>query len=228
MSGRATRTSSTGMPAVLANEALRDLDETPFTGVLRSLLRTVPEALLAVFVDEEGECIDYCSVLAPYEAKVAGAQLHVVMHEISAVLARLRAGKSWFLHVQAETRELLVRRVSDEYVLVVVTRPTPVEGPLRAALDSTVAALRAEGEIARPAWEPHRPSLRVDVREALGWGYAPLVFYDRGVRTEITAVLGRFGEGDGRGRRDLFLVRTEHGEELTLAHRPSDGVWERR
>jgi hypothetical protein len=216
------------MPAVLAKEALRDLDESPFTPLLRSLLRTVPEALLAVFVDEEGECIDYCSALAPYEAKIAGAQLHVVMHEIATVLGRLRGGKTWFLHVQAYERELIVRRVSDEYVLVVVTRPTPVEGPLRAALDATVAALRAESGIPRPAWEPHRPGLRVDVRDALGWGYAPQVFYDRGVRTEITAVLGRFGEGEGPGRRDLFLVRTEHGEELTLAHRPSDGVWDRR
>ncbi len=216
------------MPAVVSNEAKRDLDESPFTPLLRSLVRTVPEALLAVFVDEEGECIDYCSSVPPYEAKVAGAQLHVVMHEISNVLARLRAGKTWFLHVQATRRELLVRRVSDEYVLVVVTRPTPIEGPLRAALDATVSALRAEGEIPRPAWEPYRSALSVDVREALGWGYAPLVFYDRGVRTEITAVLGRFDEGEGVALRHLFLVRTEHGEELTLVHRPNDGVWERR
>lgn len=209
-------------------EASRDLDESPFTGVLRALLRGVPEALLAVFVDEEGECIDYCSSLPPYDAKIAGAQLHVMVHEIAPAIARLRGGKVWFVHVQGTERELVVRRVSDEYILVLVTRPIRVETPLRAAIDATVSALRAEGQIDRPRWEPHRQPLIVDIREAKGWGYAPSVIYDRGVRTEILAVLGRFGEGEGVQRRDVFLVRTEHGEELTLAHRLDDSVWERR
>lgn len=209
-------------------EHRRDIDESAFTGVLRSLLRSVPEALLAVFVDEEGECVDYCSTLPPFDAKIAGAQMHVMVHEISQVVARLRGGKTWYLHVHASERELVARRVSDEYLLVVVTRPMRVEGPLRAAIDATVAALRAEGEIPRPAWEPHRQPLLVDVRDARGWGYAPAVLYERGVRIEIHAVLGRFSEGEGPQRRDVYLVRTEHGEEMTLAHRLDGGVWERR
>lgn len=214
--------------ASVREEYRRDIDESAFTGVLRSLMRGVPEALLAVFVDEEGECIDYCSSLAPFDTKIAGAQLHVMVHEIGPIVARLRGGKVWFVHVQGSERELMVRRVSDEYLLVLVTRPIRVEGPLRSAMDATVAALRAEGEIARPRWEPHRQPLVVETREARGWGYAPEIIYDRGVRTEILAVLGRFGEGEGTQRRDVFLVRTEHGEELTLAHRIDDGVWERR
>jgi len=214
--------------ASVREEHRRDIDESAFTGVLRSLMRGVPEALLAVFVDEEGECIDYCSSLPPFDTKIAGAQLHVMVHEIGPIVARLRGGKVWFVHVQGSERELMVRRVSDEYLLVLVTRPIRVEGPLRAALDATVAALRAEGEIARPRWEPHRQPLVVETREARGWGYAPEIIYDRGVRTEILAVLGWFGEGEGAQRRDVFLVRTEHGEELTLAHRLDDGVWERR
>jgi hypothetical protein len=209
-------------------EHRRDIDESAFTGVLRSLLRGVPEALLAVFVDDEGECVDYCSSLPPFDAKIAGAQLHVMVHEIAQVVTKLRGGKVWFVHVQGQEREMIVRRVSDEYLLVVVTRPLRVEAPLRAAIDASVAALRAEGEIPRPRWEPHRQPLVVEVREARGWGYAPEVIYDRGVRTEILAVLGRFGEGEGAQRRDVFLVRTEHGEELTLAHRVDGGVWERR
>jgi hypothetical protein len=216
------------MTAHAREEARRDIDESPFTTVLRAVLRGVPEALLAVFVDEEGECVDYCSSLPPFDAKIAGAQLHVMVHEIGQVVARMRGGKIWFVHVQGSEREMVVRRVSDEYLLAVITRPLRVEGPLRAAIDATVSALRAEGEIARPRWEPHRQALLVDVREARGWGYAPAVIYDRGVRTEILAVLGRFGEGDGAQKRDVFLVRTEHGEELTLAHRIEGGVWERR
>jgi len=216
------------MSSPSAQEYRRDIDESAFTGVLRSLVRGVPEALLAVFVDEEGECIDYCSSLPPFDTKIAGAQLHVMIHEIAPAVARLRGGKVWFIHVQASERDMVIRRVSDEYLLALVTRPIRVEGPLRAAIDATVAALRAEGEIARPRWEPHRLPLVVDPRHARGWGYAPSVIYDRGVRTEILAVLGRFGEGEGLQRRDVFLVRTEHGEELTLAHRLDGGVWERR
>ncbi len=216
------------MTAAAHAEHLRDINESPFTSVLRSVLRGVPEAFLAVFVDEEGECIDYCSSLPPYDTKVTGAQLHVMIHEIAPAIARLRGGKIWFVHIKATEREMIVRRISDEYLLVVMTRPIQVEGPLRAAIDASVAALRAEGEIARPSWEPHRQPLVVDVREARGWGYAPTIIYDRGVRTEITAVLGRFGEGEGAQRRELFIVRTEHGEELTLAHLLEGGVWERR
>jgi hypothetical protein len=209
-------------------EAHRDINESPFTAVLRALLRGVPEALLAVFVDEEGECVDYCSSLPPFDAKIAGAQLHVMLHEISPAITRMRGGRVWFIHVQGTERELVVRRISDEYLLALVTRPLRVETPLRAANDASVAALRAEGEIPRPRWEPHRQPVVVDIRDAKGWGYAPSVIYDRGSRTEILAVLGRFGEGEGVQRRDVFLVRTEHGEELTIAHRLDDGVWERR
>jgi predicted regulator of Ras-like GTPase activity (Roadblock/LC7/MglB family) len=210
------------------DEHRRDIDESAFTSVLRALLRGVPEALLAVFVDDEGECVDYCSSLPPFDAKIAGAQLHVMVHEVAQAITKLRGGKVWYVHIQGTEREMIVRRVSDEYLLVVMTRPLRVEGPLRAAIDATVAALRAEGEIPRPRWEPHRQPIVVEVREARGWGYAPEVIYDRGVRTEILAVLGRFGEGEGPQRRDVFLVRTEHGEELTLAHRVDGGVWERR
>ena len=220
--------STTTTTAAQPEEARRDIDESAFTGVLRSLLRGVPEALLAVFVDEEGECVDYCSTLPPFDAKIAGAQLHVMVHEIAPAVAKLRGGKVWFVHVKGSERELLVRRVSDEYLLVVVTRPIRIAGPLRAAIDASVSALRAEGEIARPRWEPHRQPLLVDTRDARGWGYAPAVLYERGVRIEILAVLGRFGEGEGAQRRDVFLVRTEHGEELTLAHRLDGDVWERR
>ncbi|MBX3275339.1 MAG: roadblock/LC7 domain-containing protein [Sandaracinaceae bacterium] len=212
-----------------AREFARDQAESAFTVILRRLLYRTTGLLAVAFVDAEGECVDYCSAIDPYEAKVAGAQLMVTMTELGARMARLGAGTSFMLTMHGTRRDLVVRRVSDEYLLVVLMRPRALTRRLTGGIEHAVTELRREAGIATPPWEPVVDSVRVELREAVGWAYAPQAYFDEGgERVGIGAVLGRWMEGAGADARVCFRVATEAGEELTLVHDRGHDRWERQ
>lgn len=209
----------------------RDQAESEFTPLLRRAWARAPEVLAVAFVDQEGECIDYCSALEPFDAKVAAAHMTVVMAEVERGIGALGGGRTRQLVVQASERDLLVRRVSDEHAVVAVT----VSGGagVRAVLDGLeelVSALRHEGRIERPHWDRLRRALHVQLRAAVGWPYAPLAIVERGRRVPVTEVLGRWTEGSpgAADAVECFRVRTGDGEELTLVHDPIEDAWLRR
>ncbi len=206
-------------------EAPRDLPETAFTPVLRALLRGAPAVLAAAFVDEEGECVDYCSTsVSAFETKVIGAQLLVVVKLVRAGLGAA-SGEPIVVHVAASERELFARRISDDYTLVALASPSPRRGETLAMIETAIAGFRAEAGIPRPAFEASRTGTFVDVRES-PWGFAPTTLYERGDRIEIRDVLGRWTEESGR--RVGFLARTDRGDEVVLFCDPETGTWERR
>ncbi len=211
-----------------ARESPRDQAESAFTPILRRLLHRTTGIMAVCFVDGEGECIDYCASLSPYDVKVTGAHLRVVMTEVAVRFARIGGGESWLLHINGEERDIVARRMSDEYLLVVVLKPGGMTQRFLGGIEQTVAELRREGEIEVPEWEPVIDSIRVEVREAVGWPYAPASFDDHGERVMIADVLGRWNEGSGRHGRVCFRVRTETGEELTLVHDRAFDRWERQ
>ena len=207
-------------------ETPRDTDETGFTPILRRVVAAVPELQAAVFVDEEGECVDYCVRMGLFDAKVAGAQLHVLTRGIVERGGSI-LGAPHTYHVVADAREILVRRVSDDYTLVLVSDPPAPLGALAQWLEAAVRELRHEGGIAAPPWEPHREALKVELRASVGWGYAPTAFSERGRRHELTAVVGRWIDHEDQGAV-CFMVRTSSGEETVLVHRAREGRWSRR
>ncbi|HEY8429326.1 MAG TPA: hypothetical protein VIL20_13160 [Sandaracinaceae bacterium] len=211
-----------------AREAPRDQSESAFTPILRRLLHRTTGVLAVCFVDDEGECVDYCAALPPYDVKVSGAHLRVIMAEISRRVRRMGGGQSWLLHVSGTERDLVGRRISEEYVLAVVTKPRALTRRLLGGIEQAVAELRREAGIPVPSWEPVVDAVRVEVRTAIGWSYAPAAFHDAGHRVEISAVLGRWMEGAGGSARVCFRVRTAEGEELTLVHDRALDRWERR
>ncbi len=210
-----------------AREAPRDQTESAFTPILRRLLHRTTGVLAVCFVDDEGECVDYCAALPPYDVKVTGAHMWVVLVELSARMAKVGGGETWLLHVSGEERDLVARRVSEEYMLAVVTKPRALTRRLVGGIEQAVAELRREAGIAVPEWEPVIDAVRVEVRTAVGWSYAPSAFHDEGRRIEIADVLGRWTEGSGASARVCFRVRSEDGEELTLVHDRGLDRWER-
>lgn len=210
-----------------AREAPRDQTESAFTPILRRLLHRTTGVLAVCFVDDEGECVDYCAALPPYDVKVTGAHMWVVLVELSARMAKIGGGETWLLHVSGEERDLVARRVSEEYMLAVVTKPRALTRRLVGGIEQAVAELRREAGIAVPEWEPVIDAVRVEVRTAVGWSYAPSAFHDEGRRIEIADVLGRWTEGSGASARVCFRVRSEDGEELTLVHDRGLDRWER-
>lgn len=210
-----------------AREAPRDQAESAFTPILRRLLHRATGVLAVCFVDDEGECVDYCAALSPYDVKVTGAHFCVLMDLIGERIGKVGGGASWLVHVSGDERDFVARRLSQEYVLVVVTKPRALTRRLLGGIEQTVAELRREAGIPVPEWEPAVDAVRVDVRAAVGWSYAPTAFHEEGQRVAIADVLGRWSEGSGQTARVCFRVRTEHGEELTLVHDRGFDRWER-
>ena len=210
-----------------AKESPRDQVESAFTPILRRLLYRTTGVLAVSFVDFDGECVDYAAALPPFDAKVAGAQMLVTMHELAERMRRIDAGQSFQIHVHGDERDLVARRVSDEYLLVVVLKPRAFTRRLLGGIDHAVTELRREAQIPVADWEPVLDSVRVECREAVGWPYAPAAFFEGDQRIGVDDVLGRWMEGRGRKSRVYFRVRTEEGEELTLVHDRSLDVWER-
>jgi hypothetical protein len=207
-------------------ETQRDMEETGFTPILRRLVASLPELQAAVFVDEEGECVDYCTRIGLFDAKILGAQLHVLTHTV-VEHGRRFLGVPHAFHLVADAREIIVRRISDEYTLVLACDPPAPLGAIHGLLEGVVRDLRHEGSIRAPDWEPHRETLRVELRASAGWGYAPTAFSERGRRHALAAVVGRWVDHEDAGAV-CFLVRTTTGEETVLVHRAREGRWLRR
>jgi len=214
-------------------ESPRDMEESAFTPILRGLMRTVPGITAVVFVDGQGECIDYCSALPPFDAKVIAAHMLVVTMSARETSVA-RAGEPWFVHVHGSERDVLVRRLGDDYALVVVSGSNTLTPLLQESVERAVRELRVEGGMRAPAWEPPTERVRVEVRHSTtGWAYAPKAYWHRGDRVLVT-VVGRWIESDASVADDpardavCFMVRTEAGQDLTLVHRVTDDVWEVR
>ena len=204
-------------------EAKRDQDESAFTPLLRALWASDRGVLAVSFVDGEGECVDYCGSIDPFDAKVLGAHMAVVVDELVRRNQRAGFGQPHHLHITADDREILARRVSDDYLLIVAVEPGGVTRAVWRGMEHTVDSLRREAGIDVPAWEPYEKPLDVEVRRSVGWPYAPVAFRRRDRRTEVADVLGRWlDEEEGWV---CFRVRTVGGREVTLAHDPDDNRW---
>jgi hypothetical protein len=208
-------------------EAERDQTESAFTLILRRLFEKVPALSAVLFVDVEGESIDYVSMLPPYDAKVMGAHVHHLLSLLRALRCRNTLGETFGLEVVTDQREIWARSLTREYLLVAVLAAGFDRSELRDALSSAGREFRDEVGLDAPLWESQHERLSVRVRASPGWPYAPEGFSRAGVRVTISDVLGRWTEAlrdDGRAMI-CFRVRTPEGEELTLVHDPVAEDW---
>lgn len=205
------------------SEAQRDQEESAFTPMLRALWSSDPSVLMACFVDREGECIDYCSSQSPFDAKVLGAHMIIVTDDVVRRSLKLGFGNPHHLHLLCSEREILIRRISDDYALIVATTPGGVGRAVLRAIEEASEALRREGAIPVPAWEPHENPLEVEVRASVSSPYAPVAFWRNDQRTPVIDVIGWWLDEDEGWV--CFRVRIPGGRELTLAHSPESDRW---
>lgn len=209
-------------------EAKRDELESAFTPILRRVLEALPRALCAVFVDTEGECIDYASSIDPFEAKVSGAHALMLMDGLRDSQLKLGLHEPYALSIAGAERELWARRITDDYLLTVLTLPGAEGTQMWTVLGAAARDFRSEVAASDPSWEP-TTKLEVVVRAAVGWPFAPAAFSQHGVRVTITDVLGRWTEpGSSDEELSCFRVRTADGQELTLVHDPNADGWRAR
>ena len=213
-------------PRAVREETERDQVESSFTRPLRRTLQCHNSVLAVLFVDAEGECVDYCSCIDPFEAKVAGAQMQVSVGEVRRFARRIGGGRSALTQVVGQERCFVIREIGEGYSVVVVIRGRLIDQAILVATERCVSVLRREAGLATPSWDP-AGTLEVMTRDAVGWDYAPLGYVEHGVVHQVHDVLGRWEEEGGISAGSLvcFRVRNEAGDELTLAYDDAENAW---
>jgi predicted regulator of Ras-like GTPase activity (Roadblock/LC7/MglB family) len=211
----------------MISESERDQAESSFTRLLREFMESDPRYLAGIFVDREGECVDYCSSLDAYDAKVAGAHLQVVLGEIRPSLKRLVLGEPESFVVHGTERDLALRRVDEEYSVILVTAGGGVDEDTMAALGQLAHDLRVEAGLSPAHFESHYGKLEVEVRESVGFPFAPTSIRVGALHIEIDDVLGHFRESGGLagGTLECFHVRDADAKEFLIAYDDSNGRW---
>ncbi|MCA9600851.1 MAG: hypothetical protein KC417_02435 [Myxococcales bacterium] len=209
--------------ATLRPAAPRDQDPSPLTEILREVAEVDSAVLASVFVDAEGECIDYWSALEPFDAKLCAAQMVVMLDSMSQRLGKVGQGAIAEVEILTETCLYVLRRVTDEYMLVVAYEPVDRERHDFEAVERAVARLRDDASLEIPPWELPRSQVHVETSPGAVWANAPSAFTERGTRVEVLDVIGRW-EADGV---ECFRVRTDDGREITLAYEPEGERWSR-
>jgi len=122
----------------------RDLQKTAFTSSLREMVADVPGLQAVAFCDEEGEVVDYHSYLDPYDTKIAGAVLGVLLSTVAREGPRLCAGGLCELVIETDEHVLFARRMAGDYFLAGVLGRDGVLAKLLAVLDEVEARILAE------------------------------------------------------------------------------------
>ena len=210
------------------SESTRDQDESAFTPLLREIFRASSQVLAVGFVDFLGECVDYCASLEPFDAKVSAAHMSAIIADMTGRWQTLPAGAPWLIVVNASTRDLVVRRISEEYSLVIVVEAGGWTQHLVEKVHSVVRLLRREACVQEPPWDDDSAYLQVETRSSSQWHNAPRVIASPAGRIRLKAVLGRWdGASEGGRRIEYFRVHTAQGEEWTLAHDLETDAWRR-
>jgi hypothetical protein len=194
----------------------RDQQPSAFTRILEQLLELEPVALAAVLVDVDGEAVDYAGSLTPFDVKVAGAYLRIVLDQIGAFAKR--RGRPTQIVVRGVRRSFLARPLPDGYALIIVLkRHGFVLSPRAVAITERGLALEAGwAPVSNPAahWHP------VHVETADGNSHRPLRLRT-GSSWQRIEVLGSIV---GLGRERGYRCRLRSGAELTLVREPA-GIW---
>lgn len=188
----------------------RDMDDTPFTPILKELVRRIPGGRGAVLVDDLGETVDYFGYLEPFDLKVAAAHWQIVLCELAPLVA-IRAQQ---LTIRSSKRSYIVRRLPENYAIVILLSR-------RAGFASTTRALEAcTTALAREAsWPLDKGHHWVFVDVTVDPKRRPqrIALRDKHQSLEVLGTLM------GLGRRERgFRVRLESGAELNLVREPGN------
>ena len=122
-------------------EPPRDQAPTTFARILRNLVARTPGACAAALVDFEGETVDYAGSLDPFELKVSAAHWQLVL-----ATTRPTSGFDAVQHfcVRAQRRGYFVRRLRENYAVVLVLHPRAAFAVSDRALQVAVMGLSTE------------------------------------------------------------------------------------
>lgn len=194
----------------------RDQLFTPFGLILERLIRSSSGALGAVFVDAEGEAVDYAGTLDAFTVKIAAAHMRILLHEAAGSPA-LGGETLREITFRSAERSFFIRSMPEGYafVLLLARRAFSVS---RRALQVTERRLAREAALPL-AFERHETIwYAIDVECEADDHRRPLKVR-LGSRWEpLETVLGTMA-GLARGEHG-YRVRLQSGAELTLIREP--------
>ena len=119
-------------------------DATPFRPILRDLVRGVPDAIGAVFVDAQGEAIDFYAHLEEADLRLVGAHLGRVWTSLARAMEHSDAGSARELILVGDRAKMLVRAIDREYYVVMTIKPRSPTAQAARALATAADRLRLE------------------------------------------------------------------------------------
>jgi predicted regulator of Ras-like GTPase activity (Roadblock/LC7/MglB family) len=117
----------------------------PFQYLLTNLMVDVPGAHGAIFLDPEGEFVEYVTRRStPYELKVEGAYHGLLLRSAGRLLRGAGGGQVVQLMVAGTQLKVLSRQLKNGYYLVLVMEPEAPLGFASRAVEATAQALNQE------------------------------------------------------------------------------------
>jgi predicted regulator of Ras-like GTPase activity (Roadblock/LC7/MglB family) len=93
----------------------------PFNYLLTNLLVDVPNAVGAIFVDPEGEAVDWVTRHTdPFDLKVEGAYHSIFIRRLAELAVRIEAGQVSSYILEGSTLTTLTHALPDGYYVVLV------------------------------------------------------------------------------------------------------------
>jgi hypothetical protein len=195
----------------------RDQARSTFTRILERLLAVTPGAQGAALVDFEGETVDYAGRLDPFELKITAAHWLIVLSETDEARP---IGPIQQLMVRAVRRAYYVRRLEENYAVVLILHPRAAFAVSERAVQEAIVGLSAEAGWSLP-------------RDAARWFWVEVESerHGRAVRPRRLKVAGSFQPVEVMGavvglaaHEKGFRVRLPSGAEMMLV-RERLGRW---
>ena len=115
-----------------------------FAQILEDTVTSVPGALGAIFVDWEGEAVDEFATPAEPDIRVTGAQWGVAYYLARDLCAKHALGMPSEVVLGFQQQQVIIRRVTDEYLMVLAMQPDANLGLALEQVRRAVVRLREE------------------------------------------------------------------------------------
>lgn len=117
----------------------------PLKKILRECLADVPDAVAAIFLDHEGESVEFeTRGCTSHDAKVIGAYAGIFLSRVERIAKELDQGSTRRLKIDFDRISLLTAFLRDGYYLVLVLREGALEARAWRSMDLTLEKLLAE------------------------------------------------------------------------------------
>lgn len=197
----------------------RDQGVTAFSAILLRLCEA-SGAYAAALVDAEGETVDYAGRIAPFDIRVAAAELRIVLACFEST--RLCGDNADELVLRTEKHSFLVWSLSDGYAITLVLGRRAF-GVSRRALAEATRELGLEAGLTKKVGKDRLRWLGVDVMTEPGDPRRPRAVWHEGAWMPIE-ILGRYQSSDlGHGEVG-YMTRFTSGAERLLVREPL-GRW---